>query len=303
MINRALIKERAKGLFLNNYWPCVGIFVLIALLGGVGSGGAGAGYNIGGLFRDNGGSSVGYQDIFSYVPRAFLIAMALITVFAGIAAIAVSVFVSMPMQVSSSKVSVGIYDGGKPAFGDVFYCFKGGRYMKHVGTMLLNNLFISIPMLVLAIPVMIISLVMAFRTPALAVMIQNGAFSTGIPGEMLGVAIGLLVMTLLMIPAGIVTIILSYGLFLTPYLAADRGIYGMEAIKTSWRLMKGRKGELFVFGLSFIGWDLLTALTVGLLGVFFTVPYQQVSYAGFYRSVAGMPEIEAETPEAAPAEC
>ena len=79
-------------------------------------------------------------------------------------------------------------------------------------------------------------------------------------------------------------IIVSLGLFEVPYLLADDpSVSGMDAIRRSWENMKGHKGELFVFGLSFIGWILLTILTLGVVAIFYSGPYMQISYAGFYR--------------------
>ena len=37
--------------------------------------------------------------------------------------------------------------------------------------------------------------------------------------------------------------------------------------------------------LSFIGWGILTALTVGILGIFYTGPYMQSTFAGYYLEV------------------
>lgn len=286
MIDRVMLKERAKSRFLNYYWPCVGIFVLLALLGGTGTG---ASFSFGARFGGSGGQSFDrIGNVFDRIPPAVGLLIVLIALIGIIAGIAVSTFVTLPIRVSNAKISIGIYDGDQPKFSDIFYCFKNGRYMKHVGTMLLRSLFISIPMLVLTVPIMILWLVTAFRAPAWAEMIKNGAMSTSISGDMLGAAIVLLAVILLMIPAAIVSIILSLGLSQTPYIAADQGVFGMGAVKKSWNLMRGHKGELFVLELSFIGWSILTGLTFGILGVFFTNPYINTTYAGFYRELAGV---------------
>ncbi len=81
-------------------------------------------------------------------------------------------------------------------------------------------------------------------------------------------------------------IIVALGLFEVPYMLAENPeISGMEAIRRSWENMKGRKGELFVLQLSFIGWILLTMLTFGVLAIFYTGPYMALAEAGFYREM------------------
>ena len=79
-------------------------------------------------------------------------------------------------------------------------------------------------------------------------------------------------------------IIVALGLFEVPYLLAeDPSVSGMGAIRRSWENMKGHKGELFVLYLSFIGWMILTVLTLGVLGIFYTGPYRAIAEAGYYR--------------------
>ena len=44
--------------------------------------------------------------------------------------------------------------------------------------------------------------------------------------------------------------------------------------------------DLFILGLSFIGWSLLACLTMG-IGFLFLNPYINAAYAAFYRSISG----------------
>jgi uncharacterized membrane protein len=48
------------------------------------------------------------------------------------------------------------------------------------------------------------------------------------------------------------------------------------------RMTKGHKGKVFMMGLSFIGWMLLSGLTFGLLYLFYVGPYMNTSFAGLY---------------------
>ena len=81
-------------------------------------------------------------------------------------------------------------------------------------------------------------------------------------------------------------IIKAYSYAMTPYILGDQPeVKAQDALKLSMRMMDGHKWELFVFGLSFIGWALLSALTAGLLNVFYVQPYLQNSLAGYYEEL------------------
>lgn len=55
-----------------------------------------------------------------------------------------------------------------------------------------------------------------------------------------------------------------------------------DALKQSQMMTNGYKGQLFVLGLSFLGWNLLALLTCG-IGYFWLIPYMQVTYANTYQ--------------------
>lgn len=75
-------------------------------------------------------------------------------------------------------------------------------------------------------------------------------------------------------------IVKAYSYALTPYILAKYpGIPAKEALKLSMKIMDGRKWELFVLHLSFIGWGILSALTFGILAIFFVSPYFMITTA------------------------
>ena len=55
-----------------------------------------------------------------------------------------------------------------------------------------------------------------------------------------------------------------------------------ECMAASKAMTDGHKWELFVFHLSFIGWYLLSVLTLGILTIFLVSPYQSTALAGYY---------------------
>ena len=58
-----------------------------------------------------------------------------------------------------------------------------------------------------------------------------------------------------------------------------------EALKASSRMMHGQKWRTFVLDLSFIGWNLLSLLTLGMLGIFYVSPYKRSTDAALYETL------------------
>ena len=99
-------------------------------------------------------------------------------------------------------------------------------------------------------------------------------------GGMLFMQLFTFIWTLLFIVPGIIKAI-AYSM--TPYILTDLpNISPTQALKVSMKMTKGHKGKIFVMYLSFIGWGLLTALTGGILGIFYTGPYMSTTMAGLY---------------------
>lgn len=93
-------------------------------------------------------------------------------------------------------------------------------------------------------------------------------------------------------------IIASYRYAMTPYILAENyDLSVMEAISESKRLMRGNKWKLFTLDISFIGWILLSNLTLGIASLWVS-PYQEASRAAFYREISeqrySRPHVETE---------
>lgn len=70
-------------------------------------------------------------------------------------------------------------------------------------------------------------------------------------------------------------IIAGYSYAMAPYILYEHpGLRPMDAIKASKELMRGNKWRLFCLELSFFGWALLSALTLG-IGTFWLRPYEE----------------------------
>ena len=103
--------------------------------------------------------------------------------------------------------------------------------------------------------------------------------------------LAMLLMTLLILLGFILLIIpgciFALGLSQTFRVMHDEPqISAVDAMKKSWEIMKGHKGDYFIFNLSFIGWAFLCILTVG-IGFLFLIPYINASNAKFYDEITG----------------
>lgn len=106
-------------------------------------------------------------------------------------------------------------------------------------------------------------------------------FGTGL-GAYLLQGLFILLWALLLIVPGIIAA-LSYAM--TYYvIAEDASVGPLEAISRSTAMMRGHKWELFCLSLRFVGWALLSVLTLG-IGFLWLLPYIIVSMAHFYDDV------------------
>jgi len=86
--------------------------------------------------------------------------------------------------------------------------------------------------------------------------------------------------SLLLVIPGIVKM---YEYMMVPYILAENpGMERAEVFMISKRMMDGHKWDAFVLQLSFIGWHLLSAMTWGIFGIFYTEPYYQATMAELY---------------------
>lgn len=98
---------------------------------------------------------------------------------------------------------------------------------------------------------------------------------------------------LLIVPGIIAGLRYSMAFFI---LADNPDIGIMDAIRLSKDMTYGYKGELFVLGLSFIGWAILASIPL-YIGYLWLIPYMWVAYSNFYNKL----NVDAETiPELQP---
>ena len=90
--------------------------------------------------------------------------------------------------------------------------------------------------------------------------------------------------TLLFIVPGIVA---GFSYAMTDFILAENPeLSATQAIEQSKNMMYGNRWRFFCLQFSFIGWDILAALTFG-IGNLWLNPYKYVAYAAFYREISG----------------
>lgn len=133
---------------------------------------------------------------------------------------------------------------------------------------------------------------------ALLVGFLTGLFTTlwGLAATLPGVVViiigaladsyGLVFLGVLLVLCGaVVELIVSYRYRLATYFLLDNPDMGaLASITASKQAMRGHKGELFVMDLSFLGWWVLSAFTLGILSLWVS-PYCWASEANFYHWV------------------
>lgn len=94
-------------------------------------------------------------------------------------------------------------------------------------------------------------------------------------------------------------IVKAYEYRMIPYILAENPDMDRKAVfALSKKLMDGEKWHAFGLDLSFIGWHLLSIFTVGVLEVFYVVPYQASTNATLYEALKYLklerPQVQSE---------
>ena len=114
-----------------------------------------------------------------------------------------------------------------------------------------------------------------------------------IPAQLL-LALYVMLWTLLFIVPGIIA---SYNYAMTSYILAEHpDLSAHDALNRSKQMMYGNRFRLFCLHLSFIGWDILCTLTLG-IGNLWLNPYKNAATAAFYREISGTEQPTIQSPQ------
>ena len=253
MWTRKGLKERGKAAFKANYWRCVLVALILALIGG-GFGGV-SGYRSSQEINESQSQALTAEEAelqqsldeisqaLDDMPEEDAAAAAgvVVAVIAGVVATVfavgfiLSILVFNPLQVGCQRFFTQ-NSRERAELNEMGYGFGRGGYGRVVKTMLITDVF-------------------------------------------------LILWTLLFIIPGLIK---AYSYRMVPYiLAQEPEISGREAINRSREMMDGQKWNAFVLDLSFILWFLLTIVTLGIVGVFYVNPYYYATNAELYYALSG----------------
>lgn len=84
----------------------------------------------------------------------------------------------------------------------------------------------------------------------------------------------------------------QYQYRMVPYILAEHpDMNYKEVMQKSAILMNGHKWKALVLDLSFILWHLLGIITCGIVEIFYTAPYHNLTYAALYRKLSGIEDM------------
>lgn len=274
MWNRAELKGKAKFSFKRNYWKSVLISLLLALI--VGGGGTGAGSFSRGLSDGVSGSDESYTDDYDYNDGDYD---------------------------DDSYDDESEYDIIRDFSNGFAEGFQDGASHGHSGTAFAALAIFGITFIIIFLILMSVVILLdvficnpievgckRFYVRNLNELAQVGnvgfAFDNhykNITKTMFFRDLYTILWTLLFIIPGIVK---SYEYQMIPYLLAENPQMSREqAFAESKRMMSGQKWRAFVLDLSFIGWNILSAITLGILGIFYVQPYMDATHAALYEAL------------------
>lgn len=257
MIDRTLLKGRAKAFLSTHFWQAFAVCLIFTLL----TGGFGITYKFdkdgyddfevwaskaynNNLFHNqyynigSGDSDFGYILLSRSGTNKILrisLTPAVLTVMtgAGMAGLLWAVFIGQVLIVGKARYFLEGFKG-KGSFGTMFSPYGRGEWIKIAGKMFVMNFYLFLWFLLLIIP-------------------------------------------------GIVK---SYAYRMVPYiLAEDPTMPISDAIDKSKSMTNGIKMDMFILDLSFLGWYLLGLIPCG-LGIYFVTPYHQATLGRLYESLA-----------------
>lgn len=288
MWTRASLKEKAKTALSANYWRIILVTLIVFVIGGASSS---AGINIDSsdiksFFEDKSSitNEMGFGEEFYYNDDA--------SDFGG------------EFYYNGDASDFGeefYYNGDASDFGEEFYYndFFDAEEMIDFG--------ISMFFMILAIVVVIAFIIGFFLSVFIYCPLEVGTKrfffnSLNRPAEVKEVAFAfdnnyknvvkilffrelyLLGWSLLFVIPGIVK---SYEYLMVPYLLAENpNLTKEQAFTLSKQMMMGHKWDAFVLDLSFLGWDILSGFTMGILSIFYVEPYKCLTYAALYEELS-----------------
>lgn len=248
---RAELKASAKAILKHSYWESVFVYLIMSII------------------------TTTAVMIISAIP--------FINIFGSLA---ISIFLILPLSVGVSFFFMQARLA-PPVVKNIFVPFNSDRYMPIVGSMAWQYLFISLWSLIPVTGVVIfISRLFASILPSLIFSGVNpynlhAMIPSGFTFDR-GLIVVAILCGVIYVAGTIIVFIKSISYSMTPFILTDNPHIGYaRALRLSIEMTHGQKWHIFVLNLSFIGWSLLSALTL-FVGVVFLMPYIYATHAELY---------------------
>ncbi len=262
-------REKSRAALSGNWAVGVGTGFVASLLGAgtimVGSGGSSS---------SNSSSSSGDPNMFqnfSYEELSLIISLLLAVSAVALLWALVIFILGGPVTLGYVKFNLNLVDYKNAQFSDLFSQFN--RFGEGFLVQFLRGLFVGLWSLI-------------FIGPAIVFMII-GVVAVTVNGNSASAALMILMFLFLglTIAGACMAAYKQFSYSMSAYILYENpGMGANNAIKESIQLMKGNKWRLFCLNFSFIGWAILCLFTLG-IGLLWLKPYQEASYAAFYREI------------------
>ncbi len=169
-------------------------------------------------------------------------------------------------------ISLNISRRSEASMQDLFLAF---RY--HPETAVMISLIISLIRTLCALPFDILS----------AIYFPDGFLNPPAVGSGAGAVMAYSLLLAALILNIVLNVVILFSYSQAFYLYIDHQEYNaVSCLKESRRLMSGNKLRYFLLNLSFLGYGVISILSMG-IGFIWTIPYYEVSLSGFYMDLSG----------------
>ena len=300
---RRIARRALKGF----WWIAIGVTILAGILGGL-PGGTAISPNVRVSYSEN-ELFVGYEPILTPeeaedfekalrevdfdamaellkddypIFATILSSIVLLFVISVVVMFLLRMFVSSPVKLGYQKFCLNILDGKreKVTLDSLFDYFRGG-YLKSIGLNFCHSFLIGLTRIPAFIGLLIGGVQILETLPALFANADVDTFLLAYFVFMGWSLLGSLVTLCIYIP-----VFYTYSMAHT-IMADYPGVGVIEALRLSRQMMRGNKWRMFCLDFSFIGWILLAICCTCGLGIFFIMPYQNLSRTAFYHEISG----------------
>lgn len=268
MWTRSKLKEVAKAALHRNYWKIVLVSVILVLLGCETSGVTFHQTN----YQYNGGEGVREMQ-------------------SGSLPTGKKSVVTVKKRADSDKVTVETIGGGEFASEEVEISFWEGMFIGFVTVIIFLIIFAIVFALILIVDIFLINPFSVggkrFMIKSVEDVAQVKEIAYGFDHSYKNIVkvmfhrdLSIFLWSLLLIVPGIIKM---YEYYMVPYILTENpDMEYKAALQMSRDMMDGNKWKTFVLGLSFILWDILGALTLGIVEILYVQPYRSLTFAALY---------------------